>query len=147
METLGYIVCRHGSARALFVDMKALGSTVCRHGDAIGSTVRRLEATLYGCALPLQAERWTKTNKELSLPSFSQWTIWLLASQYWSGGIVESREYWMMYRGPGFLTVVHMICFLAHPLPPSIVSKLSLCLCVSPLELYWRERRGGGAEL
>ncbi len=57
-----------------------------------------------------------------------------------------SREYWMIYRGPGFLAVVGL---LAHPLPPSPESKLSpfLRLPLCPGRAYRGETawsRGGG---
>ncbi len=55
------------------------------------------------------------------------------------GSMLRTREYLMIYRGPGFLAVVHIIRLLAmHPsFPPSLqqVVSLSQSSCVSPVEL------------
>ncbi len=59
-----------------------------------------------------------------------------------------TREYWMIYRGPGFLAVIWFGSFPTSS--PSPVSKAScLCLlvflCVAD-RAYWREMGGGGGE-
>ncbi len=49
------------------------------------------------------------------------------------------REYWKIYRGPGFSRHL-MIWLLPHPLPNQQVVSLSQSFCVSPVQAYWRER-------
>ncbi len=62
-----------------------------------------------------------------------EWWLWSI--------YVTPREYWMIYRGPGF-AYGRMIWLLPHPLLPSPVSKLSLFfLCVA---LSDGRGRGGG---
>ncbi len=60
--------------------------------------------------------------------------------------MVHSREYWLIYRGPGFLVVV-WFGFSAIPSPPPLVSKFSLLLSLPEcrlLSLELTEMRGGG---
>jgi hypothetical protein len=52
-------------------------------------------------------------------------------------GILITREYWMIYRGPGFLTVVWFGSSPA-PFPPATVSKFSLFLSLPVCRRYWR---------
>jgi hypothetical protein len=61
---------------------------------------------LFPSPLPLNMSRWKSFEVPLS----------------------QSREYWMIYRRPGFLAVVWFDS--SHPLLPSPVSKLSLFLCL-----------------
>ncbi len=65
---------------------------------------------------------------------------------YFAQRFLSAESNWMIYRGPGFLTVGHMIWLLSHT--PSPVSNLSLfnqSSCVSLVELTdGRGRRGWG---
>ncbi len=60
--------------------------------------------------------------------------------------IVNLREDWMIYKGPGFLAVVWFVRLHAHPLlRPSRHQVASLShSCVSPVELTDGMGRGGG---
>jgi hypothetical protein len=64
---------------------------------------------------------------------------------YLRSGTLQTREYWMIYRGPGFLEAV-WFSSLPTLFPPSPVSKLSLFLglflCFAS-RAYWREGWGG----
>jgi hypothetical protein len=61
--------------------------------------------------------------------------------------LVHLWEYWLMYRGPGFLVVV---LFGSQPTPPALscqqVVALSQSSCVSPAKLADGEGGGGGAK-
>ncbi len=91
-------------------------------------------------------------------PRFAQWELEFPRLQTWSGGstpaagqtgktsslfiISMSREYWMIYGGPGFLA-----SYPPPPPPPArrqkVVSPFLVILCVAG-QAYSRERRGGG---
>jgi hypothetical protein len=63
-------------------------------------------------------------------------------------GTVCIREYWMIYRGPGFLAVIGFGSSHTH-FPPNLVKKLSLFLSLSVWlagSAYWRERGRRGWE-
>ncbi len=55
------------------------------------------------------------------------------------------REYWMIYRGPGFLED-EMIWLLPHHLSRQLVVSLSQSPCVSLVELTNGTGNGGGAQ-
>jgi hypothetical protein len=52
-----------------------------------------------------------------------------------------NKEYWMIYRGPGFLAVVWFGSSTMHPLSRQKFVSLSQSSCVSPVELT--DGRGG----
>jgi hypothetical protein len=63
---------------------------------------------------------------------------------------IYDREYWMIYRGTGFLAVI-WLCSTPHQLPPSLSRQqvvslfLSLPVCRRS-SLYWWEREKGCAQ-
>ncbi len=58
---------------------------------------------------------------------------------------VGGREYWMIYRGPGFLSVVWFCC---SPIPSPVARQQVVTLPGCCWSTYWRERGGwGGAKL
>jgi hypothetical protein len=76
-------------------------------------------------------------GQRLFIPSEEHLNIWTKSLvKNWK----SSREYWMIYRGPGFLALVRMYLLLPHSLPTlssaSCIS-ISVFLCVAD-PAYWR---------
>ncbi len=60
-------------------------------------------------------------------------------------GVPPTSEYWMIYRGPGFLPIV-LFGSSPTPFPPlrsASCLSFSVFLCVAG-RAYWREKRGDG---